>query len=120
MSRRACTAGEWGSGTIFGTMTLTNRKGLVKILEFGSPEAHDTVRGMSGETSVCVPGAGEAVEFHSGRVLEAWMASGSAHENLPGVSGPSECNSCARSVESNVCSRSVHEYSKYEFRWRQP
>jgi len=73
---------------VYGTMTQTNGKRSVKILEFRSPEAHYTLRGASGEADLRLLGAGEVVEFDAGRVLETWMASGSTYENLPGAPAP--------------------------------
>ena len=68
---------------VAGTMTVRNGKTSVQILEFLSPGGHYKLRSASGEADLRMLGAGEVVEFDSGRVLETWMASVSTYENLP-------------------------------------
>ncbi len=75
---------------VSGTMTVRNGKTSVQILEFLSPGARYKLRSASGEADLRLLGAGEVVEFDAGRVLEAWMASVSVYEKLPGDSRPPE------------------------------
>jgi hypothetical protein len=71
-------------------VTVRNGKRSVQILEFLTPGAHYRLRGASGEANLRLPGAGEAVEFDTGRVLEAWMAAISTYEKRSGESRPPE------------------------------
>jgi hypothetical protein len=73
---------------VSGTMTVRNGKRSVQILEFLSTEAHYGLRSASGEANLRLLGAGEAVEFDAGRVLETWMASASTYEKLSAESKP--------------------------------
>jgi hypothetical protein len=71
---------------VSGTTTARNGKRSVQILEFLSTGAHYRLKGASGEANLRLLGAGEAVEFDAGRVVETWMASVSIYEKLPGES----------------------------------
>jgi hypothetical protein len=73
---------------VSGTMTVRNGKKSVRILEFLSTGAHYRLRSASGEADVRLLGAGEAVEFDAGRVVETWMASASTYEKLSAESRP--------------------------------
>jgi hypothetical protein len=75
---------------VSGTMTVRNGKRSVQILEFLSTGAHYRLRGANGEANLRLLGAGDAVEFDAGRVLETWMASVSTYEKVPGGSSPPE------------------------------
>ena len=68
------------------TTTARNCKRSVQILEFKSKGEHYRLKGASGEANLRLLGAGEAVEFDAGRVVETWMASVSIYEKLPGES----------------------------------
>jgi hypothetical protein len=48
------------------------------------------LRSARGEANLRLLGAGEAVEFDTGRVLEAWMAAISTYEKQSGESRPPE------------------------------
>jgi hypothetical protein len=72
---------------VAGTLTVRNGKKLVKILEFVSAGSHYKLGNARGDADLRVLGAGEAVEFDAGRVLETWMVSVSTYERVPG--GPS-------------------------------
>ena len=72
---------------VAGTMTVRNGKKFVQILEFLSAGSHYKLGSASGDANLRVLGAGEAVEFDAGRVLETWMASVSTYERVP--AGPS-------------------------------
>jgi hypothetical protein len=71
---------------VSGTVTVRNGKRSVQILEFVSTGVHYRLRSASGEANLRLLGAGEAVEFDAGRVLETWMASASVYERVPGDS----------------------------------
>ena len=73
-----------------GTMTVSNGKRSVQILEFLSAGAHYKLRGASGEANLRLLGAGEVVQFDAGRVLETWMSVVSTYEKQPGESKPPE------------------------------
>jgi hypothetical protein len=75
---------------VSGIMTVRNGKRSVQILEFLLAAAHYRLRSASGEASLRLLGAGDAVEFDAGRVLETWMASVSTYEKLTGEPGPPE------------------------------
>jgi RNA polymerase sigma-70 factor (ECF subfamily) len=75
---------------VSGIMTVRNGKRSVQILELLSTGAHYRLRSTSGEAGLCLLGAGEALEFDAGRVLETWMASVSMYEKLPGEPRPPE------------------------------
>jgi hypothetical protein len=75
---------------VSGIMTAKNGKRSVQILEFLSTGAHYRLRSASGEANLRLLGAGEALEFDAGRVLETWMASASMYEKLPGEPRPPE------------------------------
>jgi hypothetical protein len=72
---------------VSGTMTVKNGKKSIRILEFSTTGANYRLKGASGEADVRLLGAGQAVEFDAGRVVETWMASASAYEKLPAESG---------------------------------
>ena len=44
----------------------------------------------SGEANLRLLGAGQALEFDAGKVLETWMASASTYEKVPGEPRPPE------------------------------
>jgi hypothetical protein len=69
-------------------MTVRNGKRSVQILEFLSTGARYRLKGASGDVNLRLLGAGEAVEFDAGRVVETWMASVSTYEKMPGESSP--------------------------------
>ena len=73
---------------VSGTVIVRNGKRSVQILEFVSTGAHYRLRSASGEANLRLLGAGEAVEFDAGRVLETWMAAASVYERVPGESRP--------------------------------
>ncbi len=73
---------------VSGTMTVRNGKKSVQILGFLSTGAHYRLRGASGEANLRLLGAGEAVEFDAGRVVETWMASESTYEKLSAEARP--------------------------------
>jgi hypothetical protein len=75
---------------VSGTMSARNGKKSVQILEFSSTGAHYRLRNASGEANLRLLGAGEAVEFDAGRVVETWMASASTYEKLSAESRPPE------------------------------
>jgi hypothetical protein len=75
---------------VSGTMTVSNGKRSVQILEFLSAGAHYKLRGASGEANLRLLGAGEVVQFDAGRVLETWMSVVSTYEKQPGESKPPE------------------------------
>jgi len=75
---------------VSGTMTESNGKRSVQILEFLSAGAHYKLRGASGEANLRLLGAGEVVQFDAGRVLETWMAVVSTYEKQSGESKPPE------------------------------
>ena len=75
---------------VSGTMTVRNGKRSVQILEFLAAGAHYRLRGAAGEANLRLLGAGEAVEFDAGRVLETWMATASTYEKQSGESRPPE------------------------------
>jgi hypothetical protein len=60
----------------------------VQILEFVSAGTHYGLRSASGNANLRVLGAGEAVQFDAGRVLETWMASVSTYEKRYAESRP--------------------------------
>ena len=55
-----------------------------------SAEVHYRLRSASGEANLRLLGAGQAVEFDAGKVLETWMTSASTYEKLPAESSPPE------------------------------
>ena len=73
---------------VSGTMAVRNGKRSVQITEFLSTGARYRLKGASGEADLRLLGAGEAVEFDAGRVVETWMASVSTYEKVPGESSP--------------------------------
>ena len=75
---------------VSGTMTVSNGKRSVQILEFLSAGAHYKLRGASGEANLRLLGAGEVVEFDAGRVLETWMAVVSMYDKQSSASKPPE------------------------------
>ena len=75
---------------VSGTMTVTNGKRSVQILEFLSAGAHYRLSGATGEANLRLLGAGEVVQFDAGRVLETWMATVSTYEKQSGESRPPE------------------------------
>ena len=75
---------------VSGTMTESNGKRSVRILEFLSAGAHYKLRGASGEANLRLLGAGEVVQFDAGRVLETWMAVVSTYDKQFGESKPPE------------------------------
>ena len=75
---------------VSGTMTVRNGKKSVQILGFLSTGAQYRLRGARGEANLRLLGAGEAVEFDAGRVVETWMASASTYEKLSTESRPPE------------------------------
>jgi hypothetical protein len=75
---------------VSGTVTARDGKRSVQILEFLSAGAHYRLRGASGEANLRLLGAGQALEFDAGKVLETWMASASTYEKVPGEPRPPE------------------------------
>jgi hypothetical protein len=75
---------------VSGVMSVRNGKRSVQILEFLSTGAHYRLRGASGEANLRLLGAGQALEFDAGKVLETWMASVSTYEKVPGEPRPPE------------------------------
>ena len=75
---------------VSGVMSVRNGKRSVQILEFLSTGAHYRLRGASGEANLRLLGAGQALEFDAGKVLETWMASASTYEKVPGEPRPPE------------------------------
>ncbi|MGA2435743.1 MAG: hypothetical protein ABSG25_10705 [Bryobacteraceae bacterium] len=75
---------------VLGTMTAKNGKKSVRILGFLSNGARYKLRSASGEANLRPLGAGEAVEFNAGKVVETWMASGSTYEKLSAEPKPPE------------------------------
>ena len=71
---------------VSGTMTVSNGKRSVQILEFLSAGAHYKLRGANGEANLRLLGEGEVVQFDAGRVLETWMSAVSTYEKQPGES----------------------------------
>jgi len=75
---------------VSGTMTVSNGKRSVQILEFLSAGARYRLRGASGEANLRLLGAGPVVQFDAGRVLETWMAVVCTYEKQAGESKPPE------------------------------
>ena len=75
---------------VSGTMTVKNGKKSIRMLEFSTTRARYRLRGASGEADMRLLGAGQAVEFDAGRVVETWLASASTYEKLPAESRPPE------------------------------
>jgi hypothetical protein len=75
---------------VSGTMTVSNGKRSVQILEFLSAGAHYKLRGANGEANLRLLGAGEVVQFDAGRVLETWMTVVSTYDKQSGESKPPE------------------------------
>jgi hypothetical protein len=75
---------------VSGTMSVRNGKKSVQILEFLSSGAHYSLRSAGGEANLRLLGAGAAVEFAAGSVVETWIASLSMYEKLPGESSRPE------------------------------
>jgi hypothetical protein len=71
-------------------MSVRNGKKSVQILEFLSSGAHYSLRSAGGEANLRLLGAGAAVEFAAGSVVETWIASLSMYEKLPGESSRPE------------------------------
>lgn len=69
---------------VSGTMTVTNNKRSVQILEFRLAGAPYKLRGASGEANLRLLGAGEVVRFDAGRVLETWLSVVSTYEKQSG------------------------------------
>jgi hypothetical protein len=69
---------------VSGAITVRNGRRSVQILEFLSVGARYTLAGASGQVDLRLLGAGEALEFDAGRVLETWMASQSTYVKLRG------------------------------------
>jgi hypothetical protein len=75
---------------VSGIMNVRNGKRSVQILEFLSTGAHYRLRSAGGEANLRLLGAGQALEFDAGKVLETWMASASTYEKAPGEPRPPE------------------------------
>jgi hypothetical protein len=75
---------------VSGTMTVSNGKRSVQILEFLAAGARYRLRGASGEANLRLLGAGPVVQFDAGRVLETWMAVVSTYEKQLGEPKPPE------------------------------
>lgn len=75
---------------VSGTMTVRNGKKSVQVLGILSAGAQYRLRSAGGEANLRLLGAGEAVEFDAGRVVETWMASASTYEKLSTESRPPE------------------------------
>jgi hypothetical protein len=71
------------STKVSGTTTIRNGKRSVQILEFLSTGAHYKLRRASGHADLRLLGAGEVVEFDTGKVLETWMTVASTYIKLP-------------------------------------
>lgn len=69
---------------VSGTIALRKGKKSVQLMGFLWSGTHYRLRSANGEASLRLLGAGEAVEFDAGRVLETWMASESTYEKLSG------------------------------------
>jgi hypothetical protein len=70
---------------VSGTMTVRNGKRSLQILELLTAEAHYRLRSASGKANLRLLGAGGAVQFDAGQVLEMWLASASTYEKAPGM-----------------------------------
>jgi hypothetical protein len=73
---------------VVGTMTVRNGKKLVQIMEFVSQGSLYRLVSASGDADLRVLGAGEAVEFDAGKVLETWMLSASKYERASAKPSP--------------------------------
>jgi len=73
---------------VVGIGKVSQGRTTIQIVEFVWQGARYKLRGASTTMAVSGPGAGPAVEFNAGQVLETWLAAVSTYEREPGGAPP--------------------------------
>jgi len=69
---------------VVGIGKVSQGRTTIRIVEFVWQGARYKLRGAAGAMNTPGPGAGPAVEFNAGQVLETWLAAVSTYERVPG------------------------------------